>query len=60
MYVCLQERQMLYYVKDHPLFGENLVDWFISQCLDEFIPDILIQLLKKGSLLVCICGYRYM
>ena len=43
---------MLYYIKDHPLFGENLVDWFISQCLDEFIPDILIQVLKKGSLLV--------
>ena len=45
---------MLYYIKDHPLFGENLVDWFISQCLDEFIPDILIQVLKKGSLLVSI------
>ena len=43
---------MLYYIKDYPLFGENFVDGFIEQCLDEFIPDILIQMLKKGSLLV--------
>ena len=45
---------MYYYIKDHPLFGENLVNSFISQCLDEFIPDILIDVLKKRGPLVCI------
>ena len=44
---------MYYYFKDHPLFGENLVDWFITQCLDEFIPDVLIDVLKTRRM-VCI------
>jgi len=36
-----------YYMKDHPLFGEDLVDLFINECLDEFIPDILMDALNE-------------
>ncbi|KAK3588818.1 hypothetical protein CHS0354_028467 [Potamilus streckersoni] len=45
------ERLMYYYVQDHPLFAENLCDWFINQCLDELIPDLLIDVLNDIDVL---------
>ncbi|XP_063416797.1 uncharacterized protein LOC134699040 [Mytilus trossulus] len=36
----------LFYYNDHPLFAEGFVNWFINDCLEEIIPDLLIETLN--------------
>lgn len=48
-----QDRLLEYYMKDHPLFSENFVNWFVNQTLDELIPDVMIEALNDIGRMVC-------
>ncbi|XP_052805906.1 uncharacterized protein LOC128235194 isoform X2 [Mya arenaria] len=41
------DRVLEYYMKDHPLFSENFVNWFVNRCLDDIIPDVLMDALNE-------------
>ena len=44
-----QEKIMLYYMKDHPLFAESLVNELINQYMEDLIPDVLIDAFHEAS-----------
>ena len=50
----LQDQLLSYYMKDHPLFSENLVNYLVNEFLDEIIIDILTETLGEIGKLVCI------
>ena len=50
----LQDQLLSYYMKDHPLFSENLVNYLVNEFLDEIIIDILTEALGEIGKLVCI------
>ncbi|XP_052253861.1 uncharacterized protein LOC127860095 isoform X2 [Dreissena polymorpha] len=41
------DQLLAFYMKDHPLFSENLVNWLVNQWLDDFIPDLLYDAISE-------------